>query len=148
MKRGPSHLLGNSAWNATAFAVAVLLNLAILPFVILRLGLDAFGVAGLVTACVAPALMFSNALGLSTARELAQRLEPSDRDAARRFFATALALAVAGGSVIAALLAFAGAPLARLGFHLGGPAGDDLGLAFALAGAGWLCQCLFAVFQS
>ncbi len=50
--------------------------------------------------------------------------------------------------MIAALLAFAGAPLARLGFHLDGPAGDDLGLAFALAGTGWLCQCLFAVFQS
>ncbi|MGY4178349.1 O-antigen/teichoic acid export membrane protein [Bradyrhizobium sp. USDA 4518] len=148
VKKGPSHLLGNSAWNATAFAVAVLLNLAILPFVIFRLGLAAFGVAGLVTACVAPALMFSNALGLSTARELAQRLEPSDRDLARRFFATALALAIVLGGLIAALLACAGAPLARLGFHLGGPAADDLGLAFALAGAGWLFQCLFAVFLS
>ncbi|MCC8943284.1 hypothetical protein H8A99_44495, partial [Bradyrhizobium sp. Arg68] len=79
LKKGPSDLLGNSAWNAIAFAVAVLPNLAILPFVIFRLGLPAFGVAGLVTACVAPALMFSSALGLSTARELAQRLAPSDR---------------------------------------------------------------------
>ncbi|MGL3209616.1 lipopolysaccharide biosynthesis protein [Bradyrhizobium sp. BR 1433] len=148
VKKGPSHLLGNSAWNATAFAVAVLLNLAILPFVIFRLGLAAFGVAGLVTACAAPALMFSNALGLSTARELAQRLEPSDHDQARRFFGTALALAIVLGGLIAALLAFAGAPLARRGFHLGGPAAEDLGLAFALAGAGWLFQCLFAVFLS
>lgn len=148
VKKGLSHLLGNSAWNAAAFAVAVLLNLAILPFVTFRLGLGAFGVAGLVTACVAPALMFSNALGLSTARELAQRLEPADRDAARRFFATALALAIVIGGLIAALLGLAGAPLARLGFHLGGPAADDLGLAFALAAAGWLCQCVFAVFLS
>jgi O-antigen/teichoic acid export membrane protein len=103
VKKGPSHLRGNSAWNATAFPV-------------FRLGLAAFGVAGLVTACVAPALMFSNALGLSTARELAQRLEPSDRDQARRFFATALALAIVVGCLIAAFLGLAGAPLARLGF--------------------------------
>lgn len=145
LKKGPSDLLGNSAWNAIAFAVAVLLNLAILPFVIFRLGLAAFGVAGLVTACVAPALMFSNALGLSTARELAQRLAPSDRDEARRFFATALMLAILVGGVIALVLCLAGAPLARLSFHLGGAAADDLTLAFALAGIGWLLQCLFAV---
>ncbi|MBR0875115.1 oligosaccharide flippase family protein [Bradyrhizobium tropiciagri] len=148
LKKGPSDLLGNSAWNAIAFAVAVLLNLAILPFVIYRLGLAAFGVAGLVTACVAPALMFSNALGLSTARELAQRLAPSDQGEARRFFATALALAMIVGGLIALTLCLAGAPLARLGFHLGGAAADDLNLAFALAGAGWLMQCLFAVFLS
>ncbi|WGS22841.1 MULTISPECIES: hypothetical protein [unclassified Bradyrhizobium] len=48
LKKSPSDLLGNPAWNAIAFAVAVLLNLAILPFVISRLGPAAFGVAGLV----------------------------------------------------------------------------------------------------
>ena len=85
-----SHLLGNSAWNASAFVVGVGLNLLILPFVFFRLGVAAFGVAGLVTACVAPALAFSNALALSTTRELAQRLAPTERDDARRFFATAL----------------------------------------------------------
>ena len=58
-------------------------------------GASAFGVAGLVTACVAPALAFSNALALSTTRELAQRLAPDERDDARRFFATALLLASA-----------------------------------------------------
>ncbi|MFB9265904.1 lipopolysaccharide biosynthesis protein [Bradyrhizobium erythrophlei] len=148
LRKDPPDLLSNSAWNAIAFAVAVLLYLAILPFVIFRLGLAAFGVAGLVTACIAPALVFSNALALSTARELAHRLEPSDRDDARRFFATALMLAIAVGSLIAILLCFVGAPLARFGFHLSGSAADDLGLAFALAGAGWLFQCVSTVFLS
>lgn len=131
-----------------AFVVAVVLNLAILPFVIVHLGLAAFGVAGLVTACMAPALVFSNALGLSTARELAQRLEPSDREDARRLFATAVMLAVGAGGPIAVFFLVAGAPLARFGFHLAGPAAQDLGLAFALAGIGWLCQCVSAVFVS
>jgi hypothetical protein len=88
-------LLGNSAWNAIAFvAVAVVLNLLILPFVVFRLGVAAFGVASLVTACVAPALAFSNALALSTTRELAQRLASSEREEARRLFATATMLAI------------------------------------------------------
>lgn len=146
MRKGPSDLLGNSAWNAIAFAVAVLLNLAILPFVVNRLGPGAFGVAGLVTACIAPALVFSNSLALSTARELAQRLAPSDRRDARRLFATAVAAAIGVGGLIVLFFGTAGAPLARLGFHLGGAAADDLRLAFVLAGLGWLCQCLSAVF--
>src|SRR4029077_6522535 len=73
-------LLGNSAWNAAAFLLGVGLNLLILPFVVSRLGLAAFGVAGLVTACVAPAQAFSGSLALSTARELAQRLAPDVRE--------------------------------------------------------------------
>ena len=68
-------------------------NLLILPFVVSRLGLPAFGVAGLVTACVAPAQAFSSSLALSTSRELAQRLAPDERDEARRFFAASLLLA-------------------------------------------------------
>ncbi|MGV7214014.1 lipopolysaccharide biosynthesis protein [Bradyrhizobium sp. UFLA05-112] len=145
MSKSPPDLLGNSAWNAIAFVVAVALNLAILPFVVLRLGPASFGVAGLVTASIAPALVFSNSLAMSTARELAQRLAPSDRDEARRLFATAMALAIGAGTLIAAFYGFAGAPLARLGFHLSGPVADDLERAFALASFGWLCQCLSAI---
>ncbi|MDE5452984.1 oligosaccharide flippase family protein [Bradyrhizobium sp. CSA112] len=146
LRRPSTDLLGNSAWNAIAFVVAVALNLVVLPFVVFRLGVAAFGVAGLVTACVAPALAFSNALALSTTRELGQRLGPSERADARGFFATALMLALGAGGLIVIFFALAGAPLARLGFHLSGPSGDDLGLAFAMASAGWLCQCLSAVF--
>lgn len=71
--------------------------MVILPFVLFRLGASVFGVAGLVTACIAPALAFSDALALSTTQELAQRLAPSERGDALRFFVTALLLAVAGG---------------------------------------------------
>jgi O-antigen/teichoic acid export membrane protein len=141
----PADLLGNSAWNATAFAVAVALNLLILPFVVFRLGVTAFGIASLVTACVAPAIAVSNALAMSTTRELARRLAPSKRQEAQRHFATAMMLGIGAGGLIVIVLSLAGPPLARLGFHLNDPSADDLGLAFALAGAGWLCQCLSAV---
>src|SRR6266566_9463169 len=112
-EKSSSRLMGNSAWNASAFLVNVGLNLLILPFVLFRLGATVFGVAGLVTACIAPALAFSNALALSTTRELAHRLAPSERDEARRFFATALLLAGTGGLPIAMILSLAGPPVAR-----------------------------------
>jgi O-antigen/teichoic acid export membrane protein len=141
-----SHLLGNSAWNASAFLVSVGLNLLVLPFVLFRLGAAAFGVAGLVTACVAPALAFSNSLALSTTRELARRLAPGEKAEARRFFATALLLAGVLGIPIAAALSLAGPPLARHVFNLEGAVAGDLGLAFLLGAGGWLCQCISGVF--
>jgi O-antigen/teichoic acid export membrane protein len=144
--KSSSLLLGNSAWNASAFFVSVGLNLLILPFVLFRLGAAAFGIAGLVTACIAPALAFSNALALSTTRELAQRLAPGERDDARRFFAAALLLAVAGGLPIAIALSLAGPVLAHHAFHLRSEMTNDLALAFVFAAGGWLCQCISAVF--
>ena len=141
-----SHLLGNSAWNASAFLVTVGLNFLVLPFVLFRLGAGVFGVAGLVTACIAPALAFSNAIASSTTRELAHRLAPGERDDARRFFATALLLAGAGGVPIAVIFALAGPPIARHIFHLDGEVAGDLARAFVFAAAGWLCQCIAAVF--
>lgn len=143
-----SRLLGNSAWNAAAFAVGAGLNLLVLPFVVHRLGVAAFGMAGLVTACVAPALIFSNALGLSAAREFAQRLAVDQRRDARRFFAAAMLLALAIGGVIVMVLALAGPPLARLVFNLTAEAVQDLHLAFIFAAGGWLCQCVSSVLLS
>jgi O-antigen/teichoic acid export membrane protein len=141
-----SHLLGNSAWNASAFLVTVGLNFLVLPFVLFRLGASVFGIAGLVTACIAPALAFTNALASSTTRELAYRLAPGDREEARRVFAVALWLAGAGGVPIAALIALLGSPIAHRIFHLNGEVVDDLSRAFMFGAAGWLCQCISMVF--
>ena len=143
---GNFHLLRNSAWNASAFLVNVGLNLLILPFVLHQLGAAMFGVAGLVTACIAPALTFSNALSLSTTRELAQRLAPSQRQDARRTFATALLLAGAGGASIAILLSLVGPLIADRFFNLNGKLAGDLQLAFLFGAGGWLCQCISVVF--
>jgi O-antigen/teichoic acid export membrane protein len=143
-----SHLLGNSAWNGSAFVVNVGLNFFILPFALLQMGASVFGVAGLVTACIAPALAFSNALALSTTRELAQRLMPGQRDDARRFFAAALFLAAAGGLPIALILSFAGPLIARHAFNLNSEVSGDLSRAFMFGAAGWLCQCSSMVFLS
>ncbi|KRQ98356.1 lipopolysaccharide biosynthesis protein [Bradyrhizobium valentinum] len=143
-----SRLLGNSGWNAAAFLIGAGLNLLVLPFVVYRLGVAAFGMSGLVTACVAPGLIFSNALGLSASRELAQRLSAEQRNDARHFFASAMILALVIGGFIVSVLALAGPPLARLAFNFTGETARDLDLAFAFGSAGWFCQCLSAVLLS
>jgi len=135
-------------WNALAFLFGAVLNLVVLPFVVYWVGIATFGVAGLVTACIAPALVFSNALGLSAAREFAQRLSEDQRGDARQFFASALLLAVLIGGAIALALALAGPPLAGLVFNFTGATARDLRSSFLIGAAGWFCQCLSAVFLS
>ena len=145
MKTG-SRLLANSTWNAAAFLVSVGLNLLILPFVVRRLGVSSFGIAGLVIASIAPALIFSSSLALMITRELAQRLASEERPDARRFFATALFLCLSAGLPLAALFPLAGPGLARRAFNLGGDFSTDLFAAFCFGALGWLCQCLAGVF--
>ncbi|MBV9984114.1 MAG: hypothetical protein JO365_29655, partial [Bradyrhizobium sp.] len=89
-KTTSARLLTNSAFNASAFVVAAALNILVIPFVIRHLGLSAFGIAGLVAACIAPAMIFSAPLGLSAARAFAMRLDPDRQGEARRYFASAL----------------------------------------------------------
>jgi O-antigen/teichoic acid export membrane protein len=145
MAETSSRLLTNSAFNASAFVVAAALNILVIPFVIHYLGVTTFGVAGLVTACIAPAMIFSTPLGLSAAREFAMRLSADQQGEARRFFAAALFLALSVGGLIAIILAVGGPLLARAAFNLDR---RDLGLAFAFGAFGWLCQCCSAVLMS
>src|SRR3954464_14466797 len=107
MKDG-SKLLSNSTWNATAFLVSVGLNLLILPFVVRHLGVASFGMAGLIIASIAPALILSNSLAMMVTREFAQLLVPAARQEARQFFATALFVSLAAGVPLAILILVAG----------------------------------------
>lgn len=141
-----TRLLSNSSWNALAFLIGVGLNLFILPFVISHLGIAEFGLAGLIAACTAPALIFSNTLSQMTARELAQKLSPDVRFDARRIFATALFLGVAIGTLIVLMLIIIGPWLAARLFNLESGDADSLTKGFAFGGLGWLFQCLAGVF--
>lgn len=145
MKTG-FNLLANSTWNAAAFVVGVGLNLLVLPFVLRLLGVAPFGVAGLVMACIAPAMIFSGSLSLMITRELAQRLVPERRGEARDFFATALFVALTGSLAIAAVIVVVGPALARRVFNLSGDLAKDLFPAFAFGALGWVFQCVASIF--
>lgn len=141
-----ARLVSNSSWNGLAFLVGVGLNILILPFVISHLGIAEFGFAGLIAACVAPAMIFSNTLFQMTARELAQHLLPDLRNEARQVFATALFLGMTVGLSIMLLLLWVGPWLASYLFNFEVGHADRLALGFAFGGLGWLCQCLAGVF--
>lgn len=141
-----ARLVSNSSWNVLAFLIGVGLNLLILPFVISHLGIAEFGFAGLIAACVAPALIFSNTLSQMTARELAQNLSLDLRFDARRVFATALFLGLVIGAFIFLLIMIAGPWLAGRLFNLELGDADYLTKGFAFGGLGWLFQCLAGVF--
>ena len=80
-----------------AFLVSVGLNLLILPFVVGKLGVASFGMAGLVVATIAPALIFSGSLAMMSTREFARTLASAARHETRQFFATAQFLSLAVG---------------------------------------------------
>lgn len=129
-----------------AFLVGVGLNLLILPFVISHLGIAEFGLAGLIAACIAPALIFSNTLSQMAARELAQNLSLDMQCEARRLFATALFLGLAIGVLVVFLVLIIGPSLAGRLFNLEPGDADNLTKGFAFGGVGWLLQCLAGVF--
>ncbi len=139
-------LLGNSLCNSLAFLVGVGLNLLVLPFVIVHLGIAEFGFAGLIGACLAPALIFSSALMQMAARELSQQLRLDSQDGARQVFGTAFFLAIVGGIAIATLLILVGPWLAREFFNLDIEESGHAALGFFFGGIGWFFQCLAGVF--
>ncbi|MBR1243007.1 hypothetical protein JQ620_23140 [Bradyrhizobium sp. AUGA SZCCT0274] len=144
MKSG-SRLLANSTWNAMAFLVSVGLNLLILPFVVGRLGVASFGMAGLVVATIAPALIFSGSLAMMSTREFARTLATAARHETRQFFATAMFLSLAVGIPLVSLFWLVGPAFAQRVFQLGGDLVDDLFAAFAFGAVGWLFQCIAGV---
>ncbi len=140
-----SRLIGNSGWNALAFFINVTLNFLTLPFVIKCIGVPEFGFAGLIVACVAPMLIFSNTLSQVTTRELALRLLPNSQKRAKQVFATSFFLALVFGALIAFFLFLLGPWAAMQLFNLE-VGGSSTKLSFAFASFGWLCQCLSGVF--
>jgi O-antigen/teichoic acid export membrane protein len=140
-------LINNSSWNAIAFVVGVALNLLSLPYVIYHIGVAEFGLAGLVMACVAPALIFSNTLNQVTTRELAYCHANGEHEAVAKTFSTALTLALIGGFGITALVIVFG-PLFASAFFQNDQLNEAAPTAFAIAGFGWLLQCMSMLFQA
>lgn len=143
-----ARLIGNSTWNGLAFLIGVSLNLFSLPYVIAHIGISEFGVAGLILACVAPAMVFSNTLYQVLTRELAQSLSDHEVKTSQNIFSTACALALLVGGSLFALIIAAGPPLAASVFDMGSDDARDLLAAFAIGSAGWVFQCMSATFQA
>lgn len=141
-----ARLVGNSSWNGLSFLVGAGLNLLILPFVISHLGISEFGLAALIVACVAPALIFSSAFTQIVTRELAQYQEQDRQDEARRVFATALFIALVIGTAIVLLQLLIGPWLTGQIFNLEPGQFNHIFLCFVFGIIGWFFQCISGLF--
>jgi O-antigen/teichoic acid export membrane protein len=139
-------VLGSSLWNFTAFLISAAVNLVTLPFVVAHLGITSFGIAGLVTACVAPSVVFGGTLIQMTTRELALTRAPDGHANATQLLGTALFLAGTGGLVIALALVALGPPFAKLIFNLQDVAEAELSASFLFAALAWASQLLAGLF--
>ena len=142
-QRGGAGLLRNSALNVAAFAIALLLAALLLPFVVRRIGIGAFGTAGIVLACYAPLQLVGTVLGQSVARELASS-GPQAADAPGRLVAAALSLCTA--VVLVVLGALCGAWLLLQASGSNGAAATLVPLLLVFF-AGWAFQQYALVLQ-
>ena len=141
-------LIRNSNWNFAAFGIVVAANFLTVPFVVHRLGMAQFGLAGLILAMLAPLMFIGTVLGQACVRELAPMMAANDVVAARHMFSSALVMCL-----VASLLVL-------LAFSLFGPVGlrnfsgvesaatHDLFLVVFVATLGWVAQQMFLVVQS
>lgn len=99
-----------SAYGTAVQAASALTNVALTPYIIVRLGVPAFGVVVVATAYLAFLSVANNGLLTATARYAAVSQADPDRTAMPRFFASAL-LSVLALSLLFAGLVYGLAPL-------------------------------------
>lgn len=144
--RATPGLIGSARWNLVAFACGLAANLLTVPFVVRAIGLDAFGLAGLVIAVCAPFLVVGTVLGQALVREMSSRIGAGDAAGADRFLPAALKLCALAGAV-GWLLLVLGGPAVVGWISDPGVGADELRLIFAIAATGWLAQQFALVFQ-
>lgn len=134
-----ARLLSNSRWNLAAFGASLVVNFVTLPLVITAIGLEAFGVGGLVIAIYAPFVLVGTVLGQAMIRELTPLLEAGDSRRAASTLSAGVVLCALASALVVLTLVIVGmlvVPLIRPQ-----PAAQvDWGKALLVAGAGWAAQ--------
>lgn len=143
MNNGAAGLIRNSQWNLLAFGLGLAANLLTIPFVVRTIGIDAFGVVGLVIAICAPALVVGTVISQSLVREISVRLD-GGKDFARRPISAALRLCAVMTVIGWCLLAGLGPTLMKL---LSDGANADIRSIFVIAASGWAAQQFATVLQ-
>jgi O-antigen/teichoic acid export membrane protein len=142
-----NRLVSNSRWNLLAFGISLVINFATIPIVILHIGLDAFGAAGLVLAIYAPFMLVGTVLGQAMVKELSPLMESTNFERAAPVLSAGLFLCVAGSMAVIALLALAGEYIVHL-VNKQSVTNIDWSLAFLVTGLGWAAQQTILVLQS
>lgn len=137
-------LVSSSRWNFIAFTVSVAANFVAIPLVILAIGLDAFGEAGLVLAVYAPFTLVGTVIGQALIKELAPRLVNGDREGCIRFTSAALFLTGVCSISVVFLLYLVGNQVL---LHLV-KAENNWSWAILVCGLGWTAQQAYLIIHA
>jgi O-antigen/teichoic acid export membrane protein len=97
----------NSKWNLIAFAVGVLSNLVLLPYIVGTIGIRQFGISGLLFSVSTPLSLIGSILGQTACQAIASSRARKDYQATQDACATVTALAaysVSAGALVLVVL--------------------------------------------
>ncbi|MCC7003011.1 MAG: oligosaccharide flippase family protein [Gemmatimonadaceae bacterium] len=111
-------LAANAVWNLLPFGLGFILNLAAVSLVVGWIGVDDFGLFGLLAVVLAPLTLANLGFGEATVKFVAEAAHAGDLETAGRYVRTTLAMNLLVGVAGALLLAFILPPLALRVFSL------------------------------
>jgi len=141
-----TRLISNSRWNLVAFAFSMLFNFLLLPFVINRIGLNAFGTTGLMLSVLAPLTLIGTVLGQAMLREISSHLSIVDLRSGQRSFSAAISMCLVGCLLVG--LVFLGLGKVIISLVTNDAPTNDYQLCILVAIVGWSMQQLVLIFQS
>lgn len=142
-----SRLASNSRWNLIAFACTLIAHFVTVPFVIARIGLPAFGEAGLVIAAWAPLLLVGTVLGQASTRAMAEQLSRSAPAQAGAIAGSAIVMGAGASLMLGGLFVMVGPFLLSALTRSGSPTQTSVSL-FLISYVGWAAQQGVLVLQS
>ncbi len=143
-----ANLVSNSRWNFIAFIITVVINFLTIPVVISFIGLDAFGMSGLIIAIYAPFMMLGTVLGQIVVREFSQDNVIKDDRGRAHFFSSVLFFCASGCILVITVLTAAGGSIISLFVKHSGNLAINSQTGFLTLGIGWAAQQGVLIFQA
>lgn len=134
----------NVGWNFAAQTWLLALAVVTTPFIVDRLGVEAFGLYAIVLALTGWFAVLDLGLGVATVKYLSEENGRGDFEAVRRIVGTAVTLYIAVGLLGAAVLGLSASIIARRILDLGAPTVDLATSALQLTAVGFLLTTALA----
>lgn len=138
----------NASWNLSAYGVSILVLVFSTPIFVESLGLEQFGLYGLLAALTGPLSVFSVGTTQATVKYVSEVMAGRDHDRLAKLVSSSLALNAAVGCCGFIILFVAADPLARRVFAIPANLRDDSILAIQLTGFIWFVAQWGDVFRA
>ena len=136
----------NALWNLLPFGWGFLLNLVAVRLVVARLGIEDYGLYGILAVFATPLTLANLGFGEATVKFVAEAAHRGDHEEAGRFLRTTLTLNLGVGALGGLLLALAGPSIVLSVFHLPLTRGPEIAGALRWLALGWVANQSGAAF--